>query len=80
MLSGWRKERTGGGNYAMKIVQKWVDRDKLKHLSHTHGFHITHGVAHVFYFIAVMVEGHGAYALIGGAMVGFSLLTVLSDE
>lgn len=48
--------------------------------SHTSIFHTTHGVAHVAYFIAVMVEGHGLYAIIGGVMVIYSLITVVADE
>lgn len=64
----------------MKIVKKWVDCDRLKYLSHSNSFHTAHGVSHIAYFVAVMAEGHGFYALIGGVMVVFSFITVLSDD
>jgi hypothetical protein len=64
----------------MHRVKKLIDKERLARISHSHGFHTTHGVAHVFYFIAVMTEGHGLYAIIGGAMVVFSLITVVTGD
>jgi hypothetical protein len=54
--------------------------ERLCAASHTSAFHTTHGVAHVAYFIAVMVEGHGLYAIVGGVMVVYSLITVVASE
>ncbi|MGM5019251.1 hypothetical protein [Tardiphaga sp. 367_B4_N1_1] len=62
----------------MHRVKKLMDKERLARISHSHSFHTTHGIAHVFYFIAVMAEGHGLYAIIGGAMVVFSLITVVA--
>lgn len=55
-------------------------RKRLARLSHCHTFHTAHGVSHVAYFVAVLAEGHGMYALIGGVMVVFSLITVVAEE
>lgn len=54
--------------------------ERLVHVTHTKAFHQTHGVAHVAYFVAVLAEGHGVYALIGGVMVVFSMITVICDD
>lgn len=64
----------------MSRWKKLIDKERLARLSHSHTFHTTHGVAHVFYFIAVMTEGHGLYAIVGGAMVVFSLISVVASE
>jgi hypothetical protein len=54
--------------------------DRLCTVSHTPAFHASHGVAHCAYFVAVMAEGHGLYAVVGGVMVVYSLITVLTSE
>ena len=53
---------------------------KLTKAAHSGPFITTHGFAHVAYFVAVMTEGHGFYAIIGGVMVVFSLVTVLTSS
>jgi hypothetical protein len=64
----------------MSRIRKWVNKERLTCLSHSHRFHTSHGVAHVAYFIAVMAEGHGVYALCGGIMVVFSFITIIADD
>lgn len=64
----------------MARFKRLIDRERLTHLSHTHGFHTTHNAAHVLYFIAVVTEGHGLYAIVGGVMVVLSFITVVSKE
>jgi hypothetical protein len=49
----------------------------LNHIAHTKVFHQTHGYAHIAYFVAVLAEGHGVYAIIGGVMVVFSMINVI---
>jgi hypothetical protein len=55
-------------------------RERLNRISHCKAFHTSHGVAHVAYFVAVLAEGHGMYAMIGGVMVVFSLVTVVTSD
>lgn len=55
-------------------------RERLNRISHHKAFHTAHGVSHVAYFVAVLAEGHGFYAAIGGVMVVFSLVTVVTTE
>ena len=52
--------------------------DRLCRATHTPVFHASHGVAHVAYFCTVLAEGHGLYALCGGVMVVYSLVTVIT--
>lgn len=54
--------------------------DRLCRGAHTPVFHASHGVAHVAYFVSVMAEGHGMYALVGGVMVVYSLITVVASD
>lgn len=54
--------------------------DRLCRVSHTPVFHASHGVAHCAYFVAVMAEGHGLYAVVGGVMVVYSLITVVASD
>lgn len=53
---------------------------KLSKVAHTHSFHTSHGLAHIAYFIAVVAEGHGVYAIAGGIMVVFSFITILTEK
>lgn len=62
------------------LIRRCIDRERLKRVTHTQTFHTSHGVAHVAYFVAVLAEGHGFYAAIGGVMVVFSLITVITSE
>jgi hypothetical protein len=53
---------------------------RLIHVAHSKAFHTSHGCAHIAYFLAVIAEGHGIYAAIGGVMVIFSFITVLTGD
>ncbi|WP_316235022.1 MULTISPECIES: hypothetical protein [unclassified Bradyrhizobium] len=57
-----------------------LPRDHVRRIVHSHAFHTSHGVAHAAYFCAVMAEGHGFYAVIGGVMVVYSFITVIAAE
>lgn len=60
-----------------------LDKTKLKHLAHKTGHiakHTGHDGAHVVYFAAAFLEGHGLYSLMGGclcAMGTYSLVMFL---
>jgi hypothetical protein len=60
-------------------MRKFAHRVACK-IAQSHEFHTTHGVAHIAYFVAVMAEGHGLYAIVGGIMVVFSLITVIGSD
>lgn len=52
----------------------------LKKLLHRLDFGTVHGLAHLLYFGAVFVEGHGLYALMGGVLLALGLAAVLFQE
>lgn len=63
-----------------ELIRKCIARERLRQLAHTHAFHTSHSVAHVAYFCAVMAEGHGIYAMIGGVMVIYQFIVVIASE
>jgi hypothetical protein len=63
----------------MRLFKRPIDKTRLLSTAHSKAFHTSHGCAHIAYFVAVLVEGHGMYALIGGVMVIFSFITVVTD-
>jgi hypothetical protein len=63
-----------------EFLKRCLAREHLQRIAHTHAFHTSHGVAHAAYFCAVMAEGHGFYAAIGGVMVVYSFIIVIASE
>ena len=55
--------------------------EKLHLIAHSekggHIFEVTHGSAHLAYFGAVFVEGHGMYATMGGVLLALGIVAFL---
>lgn len=54
-------------------------RVHVRHVAHSHGFHIGHGLAHICYLVFAVIEGHGIYAYAAGGVLVFSIVSLISD-
>jgi hypothetical protein len=56
-------------------MKHFIDR-----IVHAKGYHLSHGLLHAGYFSFVFIEGHGTYALFGGVLVVFTIVSTLVGE
>ena len=49
-------------------------------MAHTTLFHKSRGVAHLVYFAALYLEGHGVYAKVGGLLLVVGVISMFGGD
>lgn len=59
---------------------KHLPRERFGKLTHYSAFKSSHHAAHLMYFLAVAIEGHGFYAVLGAVLFFFGVVTLDGED